>query len=847
MEKFAPATTVESRQIDFQPFQVLKHGKAKKGNLSCVRLLTALIPYLCRLTIFSKKQKLMSATIQPKSSYLDQLNDVQRQAVTQTEGPVLVVAGPGSGKTRVLTYRIAHLIEKGVAPWEIMALTFTNKAAREMQERIEKVVGPRANRVWAGTFHSLFARILRMEAQHIGYSSNFTIYDTDDTKSVLNAIISELNLNKEQYNVNNIRSRISSCKSNLITPKAYVTRADLMEEDKMAKRPFFHQIYEKYVARCKRSGAMDFDDLLFRLYELFQNHPEVTDKYRAKFRYLLVDEFQDTNHLQYAIVKKFISYDGSPRNVCVVGDDAQSIYAFRGATIQNILDFEQDFKPHGIRIFKLEQNYRSTEHIVKAANEVISYNRRQIQKTIFSNKGEGQRIKVIKAMTDSEEGKRVADLIIEQKNRWHLSNSEIAILYRTNAQSRVFEEYLRHFNIPYKVFGGMSFYQRKEVKDLIAYLRLAINQRDDEALRRVINYPKRAIGDTTVEKLSALADQQGKPIWDVLPLADLPPRTRHAIDDFVAMIRDFSQKAKTNDAHTVAEYIARRSSLMDELKKDTTVEGIARLDNVAGLLDGIKTFVEEDVVREFPGEENTDMLPATDPNDKSLAAYLQNIALMTDLDEAKVGGDYVTLMSVHSAKGLEFKSVFVAGLEEQLFPSFMSMDTPEGLDEERRLFYVAITRAEQFLTLSYAASRYRFGQERYNPPSRFLDEINMEHLDAASPVGSQTRAPFGRFERSAFSGSAQPEKTTSGVTGNFKTRTPTQNDVLRADPKTFQPSSPDQIQVGMKVLHLKFGEGKVLAIDGARDKRMATIFFQELEADKQKRIMLKFAKLQIIG
>jgi DNA helicase II / ATP-dependent DNA helicase PcrA len=789
----------------------------------------------------------MSATTEAKSSYLDQLNPVQRQAAMATEGPVLVIAGPGSGKTRVLTYRIAHLIEKGAAPWEIMALTFTNKSAREMKERIEKVIGPRANRVWAGTFHSLFAKILRVEAEHIGYPSNFTIYDTDDTKSVIGAIINEMNLNKEQYNVNNIRSRISSCKSNLVTPKLYVNRPDLMEEDKLAKRPFFHQIYEKYVGRCKRSGAMDFDDLLFRLYELFQNHPEVTDKYRKKFKYLLVDEFQDTNHLQYSIVKKFINYEGSPRNVCVVGDDAQSIYAFRGATIQNILDFENDFKPHGIRIFKLEQNYRSTEHIVQAANEVISYNRKQIQKTIFSDKGEGQRIKIIKAITDSEEGKRVADLIVEQKTRWHVSNKDIAILYRTNSQSRVFEEYLRHFNIPYRVFGGMSFYQRKEVKDLIAYLRLAINQRDDEALRRVINYPKRAIGDTTLEKISAAAEMMGRPMWEALPHVDLPGRTRNSIDNFVAMIKDFTQKAQTSDAHAVAEYIARNSGLMDELKKDTTVEGIARLDNVTGLLDGIKTFVEDDTVDELQQTlENQDPDAAARPSvfDKSLSAYLQNIALMTDLDEAKEDGDYVTLMSVHSAKGLEFKSIFVAGLEEQLFPSFMSMDTPEGLDEERRLFYVAITRAEQFLTLSYAASRYRYGQERYNPPSRFLDEIGMEHLDAASPIGTSAKAPMGRFDRNAPQESSNGR---SGVSGNFKPRGAAQQNVLRADPATFKPSPADQIQAGMKVLHLKFGEGKVLSIDGARDKRMATIFFPDLEVDKQKRIMLKFAKLEILG
>jgi DNA helicase II / ATP-dependent DNA helicase PcrA len=793
-------------------------------------------------------------------NYLDELNTIQRQAATQIDGPVLVVAGPGSGKTRVLTYRIAHMIQSGIAPWEIMALTFTNKSAKEMKERITKVVGPRGERVWAGTFHSLFAKILRVEAEHIGYPSNFTIYDSDDTKSVVTAIINEMNLNKEQYNANTIKSRISSCKSNLITPKAYLNRADMMEEDKAAKRPFFQQIYEKYVARCKRSGAMDFDDLLFRLYELFQNHPAVTNKYRQKFKYLMVDEFQDTNHLQYSIVKKFISYEGSPRNICVVGDDAQSIYAFRGATIQNILDYENDFKPHGIRIFKLEQNYRSTEHIVQAANEVISFNRNQIQKTIFSDKGEGQRIRVIRAITDSEEGKRIADSIMEQKNRWHLANKEIAILYRTNAQSRVFEEWMRHYNVQYRVYGGMSFYQRKEVKDLIAYLRLAINQQDDEALRRVINYPKRAIGGTTIDKIAATADSHSMTMWQVLPNVDFPARTRSAIDHFVAMIKDFSEKAKSHDAHVVAEYIARRSGLMDELKQDTTVEGIQRLDNITSLLDGIKTFVENDVVEDFGfGIADSGLEDAPNPQsgirnpesamDKSLAAYLQNIALMTDQDDQNKEGDYVTLMSVHSAKGLEFKSVFITGLEEQLFPSFMSFDTPEGLDEERRLFYVAITRAEQFLTLSYAASRYRFGQERSNPPSRFLDEINMAHLDASSPIGTRSAAPAGKFERAhahaAPAAGSSPSR--SGVTGSFKSRGPQQEVALRIDPASFKPSPSEHIQAGHKVLHLKFGEGKVVAVDGSGDKRMATIFFPDLDVDKEKRIMLKFAKLQIVG
>lgn len=760
------------------------------------------------------------------NNYLQQLNDVQRAAVTNTEGPVLVVAGPGSGKTRVLTYRIAHLIEQGAAPWEILALTFTNKAAREMKERIAKVVGERASKVWAGTFHSIFARILRVEADKIGYPPNFTIYDTDDTKSVLSAIIREMNLSNDAYNVNAIRSRISSAKSNLITPKLYEQDEELRQQDRLAKRPHTYAIYQKYLARCKRSGAMDFDDLLFRLYELFQKNPDgVLDKYRQKFRYVLVDEFQDTNHLQYAIIRKFINYDGSSRNICVVGDDAQSIYAFRGATIQNILDFESDFKPFGIKIFKLEQNYRSTEHIVQAANEVITYNRKQIQKTIWSDKGEGHRIKVVKAMTDGEEGKRVADTILEQKNRFHLSNSEIAILYRTNSQSRVFEEYLRRYNVPYRVYGGLSFYQRKEVKDMIAYLRLAVNPNDEEALRRVINYPRRGIGDATVEKISALAGKVDKPMWQCLGSAQLGARAQNAINDFVGMVQSFMRRADSDNAYELAAFIARRSGILDELKNDTTVEGMGRLENVNALLDGIKAFVEEDTVID------TETIP-----DKSLASYLQNIALLTDLDDNDNSGDHITLMSVHAAKGLEFKSVFVVGLEEKLFPSFLSMDTPEGLDEERRLFYVAITRAEQFLTLSYANSRYRFGQMRYNEPSRFIEEVPGRHVESTAYVRSNISS-WESTESNSPSGSG------ARVTGHFRTQPGAGPPI---DPRDFKPAAAGEIQAGMKVLHLKFGEGKVLSIDGAKDSRIATIFFRDAGDPQERKIMLKFAKLQIL-
>lgn len=754
-------------------------------------------------------------------SYLQELNDVQRQAVTTTEGPVLVVAGPGSGKTRVLTYRIAHIIQEGTAPWEVLSLTFTNKAAREMKERIGHVVGPRANQVWAGTFHSIFARILRVEAEKIGYPSNFTIYDSDDTKSVIGNIIREMNLDKNSYNVNAVRSRISSAKSNLITPKLYEQDQELRQQDHMAKRPHLHAIYRKYVARCKRSGAMDFDDLLYRLYELLQKNPDnVLEKYRQKFKYVLVDEFQDTNHLQYAIVRKLVNYEGSARNVCVVGDDAQSIYAFRGATIQNILDFEADFKPHGIQVFKLEQNYRSTEHIVSAANEIITFNRRQIQKRIWSSKGEGHRIKLIKAMTDAEEGRRVADTILEQKNRFHLSNQDIAILYRTNAQSRIFEEYLRRYNIPYRVFGGLSFYQRKEVKDLIAYLRLAVNQRDDEALRRVINYPRRGIGNTTLEKLAKLADQNEWTLWEAIPQLKVGGRGRKALDDFRTLIGTFARRAKEKDAYEAANFIAKQSGLLNDLKGDNTVEGMGRLENVNALLDGVSAFVEDDVVTAI----DTETLP-----DKSLASYLQNIALLTDLDDKDASGDYVTLMSAHSAKGLEFKSIFVVGLEEKLFPSYLSMDSVEGLDEERRLFYVAITRAEQYLTLSYANSRYRYGSMRYNEPSRFIEEVPGDHLENTTSIRSGSRESSGEG---------------ATVSGFFKSRN-TASPTLRVDPKNFKADPPEKIQAGMKVLHLKFGEGKVLSIDGGKDNRVATIYFNDID-NSQRRIMLRFAKLQIL-
>ena len=756
------------------------------------------------------------------SSYLDQLNDVQRGAVTTTDGPVLVVAGPGSGKTRVLTYRIAHLIEKGVAPWEILALTFTNKAAKAMKDRIADVVGNRAQRVWAGTFHSIFARLLRGDAERIGFSSNFTIYDSDDSKSLIKNIIKELNLSKDQYNENALLTRISSAKSNLISPTAYEQNAALLAEDKQTKRPFIYKIYAEYALRCKRAGAMDFDDLLYQLYVLLHQNPDIAEKYRQRFKYVLVDEFQDTNYLQYAIVRKLVVYPNSPQNVCVVGDDAQSIYAFRGATIENILDFQKDFKD--LQTFKLEQNYRSTQHIVDAANKVINFNKRQIQKKIWTDKGDGQKIKILKTQSDQEEAKRIADLILEQKNRYHFCNADFAILYRTNAQSRPFEESLRRINVPYRVFGGQSFYARKEVKDMISYLRLVVNQNDDEALRRIINFPTRGIGDASMEKIAALARQNGETLWQTLPKYMGTTRENNALQNFVAMFKLLITKGQKVNAYEIATYVYKQSTLQDKLKQDTTLEGVGRIENVNALINAISEFVDNDEIAD----------EIIQP-DKSLSTYLQNIALVTEADNSDPNADVVTLMSVHSAKGLEYKSVIVGGMENDLFPSFMSKDSPDGMDEERRLFYVAITRAEEFLTLAYATSRYRHGQMKYSDPSMFLDEIPVESTDSLGGLAG------GRLV-------SLPNQTAK-VTGGFTRPVTAQNaNLLRGvDPATFVASDSNTIEIGHKVLHLKFGEGKVTAIEGAKDNRVATIVFKDLTDQPQRKIMLKFAKLQIVA
>jgi DNA helicase-2/ATP-dependent DNA helicase PcrA len=746
-------------------------------------------------------------------SYLDELNDIQRQAASCIEGPVMVIAGPGSGKTRVLTYRIAHMIHSGVPPGQILALTFTNKAAREMKDRIERVVGPKAQRVWAGTFHSLFARILRVEAHRIGYPNDFTIYDTDDTKSVISEIITQMNLDKKVYASGVVRGRISAAKSNLITPKAYVANDELMAYDRMNRRPLIHVIYEKYAAKCMRAGAMDFDDLLLQMFRLlYQNPDNIREKYQRQFQYLMVDEFQDTNYLQYEILKLLSVYPGSNHNICIVGDDAQSIYSFRGATIENILQFENDFSE--LRTFKLEQNYRSTQFIVGAANEVINHNKRQIQKKIWTDRDLGHKIKLVKTMTETEEGKRVADTIIEQKNRFNLANKDIAILYRTNGQSRIFEEQLRKYGITYRVYGGLSFYSRKEIKDLIAYMRITINDKDDEALKRVINYPRRGIGESTIEQISQLADDNDMSMWEVLTKIEFNNRSRKSIGEFVQLIHAFKSKVAKSNAYELADYIYRNSGIEKLLKEDKSPEGLGRVENIVSLLDGIQEFVQDDEIQ--VGEEGS--------TDRSLSAYLQTISLMTDADQKEENPDNVTLMSVHSAKGLEFKSVFVVGLEENLFPSYMALQDSNDVDEERRLFYVAITRAEEHLCLTFAHSRYQYGQMRYNDPSRFLEEISENNLDSIISITKKPEFP-------------EPK-----ILGNFKPLG-SKKPMISVNPDDFVAANSNDIKPGMEVIHLKFGQGKVLAVD---DRLVATILFDGLNDTPEKRIMLQFAKLQIV-
>ncbi|MGI9527183.1 MAG: ATP-dependent helicase, partial [Weeksellaceae bacterium] len=652
------------------------------------------------------------------ADYLNKLNEVQRQAVEAIEGPVMVIAGAGSGKTRVLTYRIAHLIQNGVDPFNILALTFTNKAAKEMKERIATVVGPsEAKNLWMGTFHSVFARILRVEAPKLGYPSNFTIYDQQDALSVMRKVIAELNLDKDVYKAKQMLNRISQFKNNLITVRAYMNNPELIEADAAAMKPKTGEVYKLYVEKCFKSGAMDFDDLLLRTNEVLTRFPDVLAKYQDRFRYIMVDEYQDTNHSQYLIVKALASRF---ENLCVVGDDAQSIYAFRGANIRNILGFKKDYPD--AKSFALEQNYRSTQNIVGAANDIIAKNKDQLKKDVWTSNEEGKRIPIYRALTDADEARYIASKIFELKMNEQLNDSDIAILYRTNAQSRAIEEALRKKNIPYRIYGGLSFYQRKEVKDLIAYLRLLINKNDEEALLRIINLPKRGIGNTTIQKLTVFADSQGITIYEVLenlalygPRTGLTGATLTKLNNFYTMMQSFQVKLKTHDVFEVAMEVAKQSGLLKVLRDDDTPEGISRLENIQELLNSLQGFVEEQ--REL------------DEGDPSLQNFLEDVALATDMDKEDEDDNKVALMTVHLAKGLEFPVVFVTGLEENLFPSQMNLNTRQELEEERRLFYVAITRAEKQVFLSYSVSRSRWGKIIDSEPSRFLEEMDDRYLE----------------------------------------------------------------------------------------------------------------------
>ena len=661
------------------------------------------------------------------NDYLSGLNEPQREAVTYINGPLMIIAGAGSGKTKVLTTRIAHLMANGVDAFNILALTFTNKAAAEMKERIEKILGNNeARNLYIGTFHSVFARILRGEAHRLGYPGNFTIYDTDDSRSVIKTVINELGLDDKHYKPNVVHNRISSAKNALVGPAEYATDYYIQQEDARANRPAIAQVYAAYAARCFKNGAMDFDDLLLKMYELLKQHNEALSKYQRKFKYILIDEYQDTNAVQYQITKLLAAQH---ENICVVGDDAQSIYSFRGATIENILQFQKDYDD--VKVVKLEQNYRSTQSILTIANEVIKNNKGQLPKELWTENETGEKIKLVRTMTDNEEGKFTADTIQEQKLRNHYFNKDFAILYRTNAQSRAFEESLRRMGIAYKIYGGISFYQRKEIKDMVAYLRVIVNPNDEEALKRIINYPARGIGKTTIEKLVIIANEQNIPMYQVVQRAaenGFKAGTLEALQNFVTMIKYFQSMLDKNNAFDVATQVGKHTNIVKELFNDKTTEGLAKYENIQELLNSIKEWTES------PDNEDGEV------GSKSLGSYLQQITLLTDADNDKEETDSVKLMTIHAAKGLEFACVFVAGIEETLFPNAMAINTREELEEERRLFYVAVTRAKQRLWLTYANARYRFGQLVQNEPSRFLDEMPEAFLDKSYAGGGAKNA-----------------------------------------------------------------------------------------------------------
>ena len=773
--------------------------------------------------------------------YISQLNEAQQAPVLQKDGPMIIIAGAGSGKTRVLTIRIAYLMSQGVDAFNILSLTFTNKAAREMKKRISDIVGSNeAKNLWMGTFHSVFARILRSEADKLGYPSNFSIYDSQDSVRLIGSIIKEMQLDKDVYKPKQVFSRISSYKNSLITVKAYFNNPELQEQDAMSKKPRLGEIYQNYVERCFKAGAMDFDDLLLKTNELLNVFPDVLAKYQNRFRYILVDEYQDTNHSQYLIVR---ALSDKFQNICVVGDDAQSIYAFRGANINNILNFQKDYA--GVQTYRLEQNYRSSKNIVEAANSIIDKNKTKLDKIVWTANDDGPKIKVHRSLTDGEEGRFVASEIFEKKMQNQMMNGNFAILYRTNAQSRAMEDALRKRDIPYRIYGGLSFYQRKEIKDVLSYLRLVINPKDEEALIRVINYPARGIGDTTVEKLTIAANHYKRSIFEVMEHIDkidlkLNAGTRGRISDFVTMIKSFQVIDQNQDAFYLAEHITKKTGLIQEMKKDGTPEGIAKLENIEELLNGIKDFIEGQ--REIDGARG------------ALSEFMEDVALATDLDKDTGDDDRVALMTIHLAKGLEFPYVFVVGMEEDLFPSAMSMSTRSELEEERRLFYVALTRAEHQAYLTYAQSRYRWGKLTDSEPSRFIDEITGEYLEYLTPnEGNYRYKPmididvFGDVDKSKL----RLVKPQAGTPPKKYGEEEPNTSVRRLKPVSSNPSSasasnmPDsKLNIGNIVMHERFGKGEVLNIEGVGADKKAEIKF---EVGGIKKLLLRFARLDVLS
>ena len=768
-------------------------------------------------------------------TYLKQLNEAQLAPTLQKDGPMIVIAGAGSGKTRVLTFRIAYLMSQGIDPFNILALTFTNKAAKEMKGRISSIVGSsEAKNLWMGTFHSVFAKILRFEADRLGYPSNFTIYDTQDSQRLISSIIKEMNLDKDIYKYKQVYSRISSYKNNLITVKAYLQNPELIEADTMAKRPRIGDIYKNYVDRCFKAGAMDFDDLLLKTNELLTRFPEVLAKYQNRFRYILVDEYQDTNHSQYLIVR---ALSDKFQNICVVGDDAQSIYAFRGANINNILNFQRDYDD--VKVFRLEQNYRSTKNIVGAANSIIEHNKTKLDKVVWTANTEGKKVKVNRLNDEGGEGRFVASSIFENKMQHQLKNIDFVVLYRTNAQSRAIEEALRNRDIPYRVYGGLSFYQRKEVKDILAYLRLVINPADEEALKRVINFPKRSIGQTTIDKLVVAANGYNRSIFEVMKHIDktevnVNSGTRAKLNDFVTMIESFQIMNQSSNALDLTEEVIKVAGILKEYSKDGTPESQSRIENINSLLSGIKDFVEGQI----------EIADATD----SLAEFLESAVLQTDIDKESIDPNHVALMTIHSAKGLEFPYVYIVGLEEDLFPSAMSINTRSDLEEERRLFYVALTRAEKQAYLTYVLSRNRWGKRIDADPSRFIEEIDEEFLEVLTPIQEQRFNPM--LSADIF-GDVEPNK--------IRFKRPTKKKDLKppkfVPPAKLKPLSKSngsdninlfdgKLAVGNIVEHMRFGKGEVLKIEGKGADIKAEINF---ENGGLKKLLLRFAKLDILG